>query len=252
MASRMTYRPRWTDRDRPPFGMRPLWYASEEEGQAFFEEFVAAIPERVAMLECAVRSTKGFSRWRATFQRDTIEPLARWAVKVCERVPVEESVIIERIKETYGDQWPVFYKSPQTHKYYEHEWTPWTSFVCIDAGIYLGEAVRHSRPDKWVWRRYAKARTACNYNHPVLTLMGEYVMGGMWPVGIAANMFDPPQDPKPWTPPWFVEVFDNWCNRANIWGGSGPGTCPLTKRQERFLANREKELEKYRPQYSKG
>lgn len=51
---------------------------SKVELEEYFNWFFRSLPERVAILEGAVRSAKNWPNWRATYGRSSLETLASW------------------------------------------------------------------------------------------------------------------------------------------------------------------------------
>lgn len=148
----------------PPF-MKPAHEMTRKEADIYFRWYIEQMPERITVLQRAVRSTEGdaqFKNWEGDLTPDSLLVLGQWfAGNIYTAPPSEEFKrkhleSLEKIPEKYRSMFsmPDFVFVDLTY-----------SLIC-DLGMYLGETIRKRFP--YVeWRLWTKKRYVYS-NQPVL------------------------------------------------------------------------------------
>lgn len=179
------------------------------ESQAFLGEFVRRIPERTAALERLVRSSEGFSRWRADGSEGSLKKLGAWVLRILERRELssrEKKAVL-----WINPQLPEAIQEDLERKVMEEQawvFTPWSLAVLLDIGMHMGDLLHKAHPTtRWI---RCTSKHSHEHNHP---LLGYGKNWGFEPIGLpqrtAARMFEGDR-----TSERFHEIYQIWSEEA--------------------------------------
>lgn len=130
---------------------------SDRQAEIYFESFVEGIPQRLAELQRAIK-TSGDAGLLLDYSFDSLSPLGNWFGNNIETVLLSEDALIEK-KERYP-AWLHDHISPYTL-------TLETVSLIMDVGIYFAETLRHRNPIlKWALLQLPSSDIA--YHQPVV------------------------------------------------------------------------------------
>jgi hypothetical protein len=160
----------------PPFTLK-FDEMSKQELKDYNAWFLNQIPERIAILEKAVRSTVGFADWRVDYSPESLDKLGAWFFERAEkrkRTKEEMESIYEnipdRLKDIEIDDW---------------ELTNRTFSIAIDIGMYLSQVFLKNIPGlKWQHKTSGSKRWV-DYGQPVLSGFGVQVFN---PTGMMVTL----------------------------------------------------------------
>jgi hypothetical protein len=147
----------------------PLIKSSKEmtrrEAKMYFAWFVECIPERIAILEQAVRSSKvpRYQNWAADLLPESLDILGEWFSENIVIAPPSEEFKEKRLKSL--DAIPARYRPLAEMP--EYVFVDVTYSFMIDLGMYLGETLRKRLPDL-EWQLWTKNKKDAVYHKPVL------------------------------------------------------------------------------------
>lgn len=159
------YRP-WLMPGRTPVSERDFAAMNPRDAEAFVQEFIGRIPERVEQLRQLVRSSSDLRAWEPDMTERSLKPLGGWLlqiVKLRKRRPTDQ---LGRIK----NQLPVGLMEKDlpiaqpTHEIVSSSYSP-----IMDVGIYVGEVIR-AKDKRWVWHRCRSTPSVHGSNQPILTV----------------------------------------------------------------------------------
>jgi hypothetical protein len=143
----------------PPFTLK-FDEMSKQELNDYNTWFLNQIPERIAILEKAVRSTTGFADWRVDYSPESLDKLGAWFFKQAERRKrtKEEMESIcknmpDRLKNIEVDDW---------------ELTNRTFSIAIDIGMYLSQVFLKNIPGLEWQHKTSGSKRWVDYGQPVL------------------------------------------------------------------------------------
>ena len=157
---------------QPPFTLK-FREMSKRELADYAKWFHASIPERIAQLESAVRSTPGYESWRATAEPETLGSLGAWFVDhvtVRPRSPEEIAQLQQR---------SAMLASPPTT-----DLTNETFSLAMDIGMYFARTLQQAYP-QLQWTQYLDNKKFAHYGQPVLIGFGVVPLN---PVHIAVTL----------------------------------------------------------------
>jgi hypothetical protein len=140
---------------QPPFTLK-FWEMSKKELKAYFEWFMAMIPERVGELADAVRHSPGFEDWRPDYTPDSLDALGEWFASQVETRPRTEEELQE-----IRDSSRVPVDIPR------EELTNRTFSLAMDVGMYLSQVLVRNHPELR-WQQPLGGKTFVDYGQPVL------------------------------------------------------------------------------------
>jgi hypothetical protein len=149
-----------------------LFKLSREDLKKYNDWFVAVIPERIGVLESAVKKSPGYANWIATFDPSSLRELGDWFVSKA-RVRDRSEVELKEIKERLLFDMSVSDK----------ELTNETVAIAIDLGMYFGSILLKKHP-KLHWGYKADNKKFVDYGQPIIVGFGLAVLN---PVRIAVN-----------------------------------------------------------------
>ena len=127
---------------QPPFKTLDTTEMSRAEIREYYQWFINSIPERVTVLEQTVISTKGSEKWRADYSPDSLPQLSVWFT---ENISTRPRTQEEKLAMCAGG--PAWF-GPEALA--DWELTVRTFSLCVDIGMYLGEALVRNNPElKW-------------------------------------------------------------------------------------------------------
>jgi len=172
-----SYRP-WIIPGRTPAFAEDFYRMTWRQVDAFVSEMIRRIPERLGELERYVRSTDGFSGWRANYSVRSLAALGPWLHKV---LRIRRLTARERRPKVIG-------KLPKGITVSDIPFGPgWCDFaivdkcrsVLVDTGLYVGEALRQRYSDSLWCRSTADSRDS-EFHQPILAF-GASSKGGYPP-----------------------------------------------------------------------
>jgi hypothetical protein len=177
-ASKAKYKP-WIWPGRTPARPADFHAMTWREAETFVRELVERLPERIAELEKCIRSTRGYSRWRANLTRRSLEDLGPWLADVLyvrpltaeERRPKLLKPLPKGI--TLADL-----PTNPTGEMPDVEFTDDSFSPLADVGFYLGEVLRKRNP-AWHWCRSRARKEYFDCNQPILAFGVEERWGYM-------------------------------------------------------------------------
>lgn len=196
----------WLDGVRSPEQYDAMHW---REARAFLEAFVRRIPERVEALERLVRSSRGFSRWRADGSEESLKRLGAWVLRTLERreLSLEEKKAALWINPELPE---AIQRDLERRVLREPRWafTPWSQAVLLDIGMHMGDLLhRAHRTTRWI---RCTSKHSREHNHP---LLGYGKNWGFEPIGLpqrtAARMFEGDR-----TSDGISEIFAIWDEKA--------------------------------------
>ncbi len=148
----------------PPFTLR-FREMSKKELEAYYNWFLAAIPDRVRILAAAVRETPGFEGWEPDLTPESLGPLGRW---LASRVRTRPRTAEEKDR-IYAQSPPLLRQVPVP----DLELTMETYSLAIDVGMYFSQVLLNNIPSLR-WSHSIKGRRdAVDYGQPVLEGFGK-------------------------------------------------------------------------------
>jgi hypothetical protein len=183
---------------KPPFA-RNLRDMSTAELKSYRAWFLEAIPTRIRELQGAIISSNGFENWQPDGSSASIEALGVWLCDQVETRP-RTAAEIERIKEKAAFDFGVSTK----------ELTDRTFSLAMDAGMYLGEALRAQFPHL-EWHQPRNSKKFVDFGHMVLLGFGQTMLN---PVRILANFCYGIASGKE-TGARLAEVYGRWFSHAS-------------------------------------
>jgi len=148
---------------QPPFTLK-FDEMSKKELKDYNQWFLSSIPERVAILTTAVKSTEGSGEWEPDYSPKSLEALGQWFAKQVETRQRSE----EEIQAILGNQKP-FKVGVESQTITER-----TISLSIDIGMYLSEVLRKSHPSL-KWDQVLAKKKHVDYGQPVLVGFGSVV-----------------------------------------------------------------------------
>lgn len=139
---------------------------TRKEAITYFEWFVAQIPERIAVLEQAVRSTSitQYQMWVANRSPDSLATLCKWLAEHISVMPPDEKYREQYLKdlENIPAQHRAIFSGVPGYVF-----TDETYSLVIDVGMYLGEVLRKRFP-YLEWHLCTQPKRHIDYHEPVL------------------------------------------------------------------------------------
>lgn len=148
----------------PPF-MKPAHEMTRKEADIYFRWYIEQMPERITVLQRAVRSTEGdaqFKNWEGDLTPDSLLVLGQWFAGNIYTAPPSEEFKRKRLEslEKIPEKYHSMFSMPQ------FVFVDLTYSLICDLGMYLGETIRKRFP--YVeWRLWTKKRYVYS-NQPVL------------------------------------------------------------------------------------
>jgi hypothetical protein len=157
---------RWIGTPGTPVTEADFHAMSTLEANRFVKELVRRVPERMEEVERYIRSTRGFSSWRADCSPDSLAPLGKWLAKVVKTRPLTEAERTPRVigrlpKGISLTDIPVDSESLVTV-------AEESMSELVDVGMYYGQTLVH-RDRVWCWRRNRCTPSVLGYNQPVIS-----------------------------------------------------------------------------------
>jgi hypothetical protein len=149
---------------RPPV-LKPTHSMTPEEAREHYQWFISSIPQRILVLEGAVRSSGGeFANWNADMTPESLDVLAWWLQNnVSLRGKTDQEI------EESAQYWNMSAQEALDSRLVQPtELSDETISLAMDSGMYLGEVLRNNNP-LLTWRHFTKRRSDINYQKPVLT-----------------------------------------------------------------------------------
>ncbi|MFC3653315.1 hypothetical protein ACFONN_17270 [Dyella humi] len=154
---------------------------SKRELADYQEWFLDILPERIRILEDTVRTTPGFERWRADETPDSLDTLGEWLptqVETRARTSEELAQVREQMQPQFRDILPV----------QAWELTNRTYSLAMDGGMYLGQVMLRTHPERLQWGQDLRDRRNVDYGQVVIVGTGVVPMNTVgFLVGIAQN-----------------------------------------------------------------
>ncbi len=134
---------------------------SAKEARAYAAWFHAVLPERVAILSRAVRSTPGFEQWERNRTPESLDVLGRWFGEQVEMVSrTDEELAVEQSKMILPIE--VAKERPSDR----------TISVAIDVAMYFSQVVlKNVRGTSW--SQVLRSKRSIDYGRPVITGFGK-------------------------------------------------------------------------------
>ncbi len=149
---------------KPPFSLE-FNSMSKEELKGYYKWYLNIIPERMKILERAVKSTKGYEDWKADYSPDSLIKLGQWFYENVETRKLTE----EEIKAVY-DNSPEWFREVEIEDW---ELTRKTISLSIDIGMYLANVFIKNHPQvKW-YHCIRCSKNNIDYGKPVLKGFGK-------------------------------------------------------------------------------
>jgi hypothetical protein len=133
---------------------------SREELRKYNDWFVAVIPERIGILESAVKKTPGYESWVANFDPSSLRGVGNWYMskaKLRDRSEAELKEIKARL---------LFDVSVP-----DKELTDETVAIAIDLGMYFGSVLIKNYP-ALNWDCHANDKKFADYGQPIIVGFG--------------------------------------------------------------------------------
>lgn len=130
-----------------------------KEGKITFEWFLSIIPERMAVLEKAVR--EDFPAWRADYTRESLYDLGKWV-----KAHVKMRKLGKQEKETIIRERKMGKFQADLIRETEEKLSPGSERIRFDVGIYLGETLRKNM--EYLEWHLEKRKSMASFNTPVL------------------------------------------------------------------------------------
>lgn len=143
----------------PPFTLK-FREMSKNELEDYNRWFLSQIPERIAILEKTVQSTRGFEDWKADYRPESLDKLGEWFVcQVAKRKRTEEET-----KKIYAKA-PDWFKAVEINDW---ELTNRTFSIAIDIGMYVSQVFLKNNPGL-SWEHTTKgSKKWVDYGQPVI------------------------------------------------------------------------------------
>lgn len=157
---------------QPPFELK-FREKSKKDLVAYRQWFHAVMPERIAELTKAVRSTAGSRNWEADLTPDSLGPLGEWfrgQVETRKRTDAEMGEIRSRL--TFPIDVP------------GEELTSSSFSLAMDIGMYLGQVILRNLPGAR-WDQPLKNSKFVDYGQPVIMGLGTVPLN---PIRIAVTL----------------------------------------------------------------
>ncbi len=140
---------------------------STAEVKIYCSWFLQAIPERIRLLERAVRATSTYGTWRADYTTASLYPLGDWFAQQAEtrkRTPQEREAIYQNS--------PAWFRAVEIS---DSALTSRTLSLAVDIGMYVGEVFVHNLPTAH-WHCVTKgSRRFVDYGQPVVGGFGKNI-----------------------------------------------------------------------------
>jgi hypothetical protein len=180
---------------------------TRKEAKAYFDWFVAQIPERISLLEKLVRSSAApqYQTWAATRLPDSLDVLGRWLAEHIEIVPLsaeQRQTFMEQLQ-AIPEQYREIFDAPS------FVFSDATNSLIVDIGMYLGEVLR-SRLPHLDWQLSTKHKKDVHYQEPVLAGFRKGITSN--PVALVSSFAGGLANNK-YQPARLREIFDNWVYR---------------------------------------
>lgn len=148
---------------QPPFTL-VFREMSKKELRAYYDWFLAQVPQRIDILINAVHATTGYEDWSADYSPDSLNALGKWFAG---QVETRDSTP-EEIEEIYRDS-PAWFQQVEIDT---RELTNRTFSLAIDIGMYMSQVfLRHV--DGLSWKHVIKgSKNYVDYGQPVITGFG--------------------------------------------------------------------------------
>lgn len=165
---------------QPPFTL-DFPRMSKRELADYREWFLDILPERILILEDAVRTTPGCERWRANESPDSLNTLGEWFATQIEirALTAEESAQLRQ-------EMPPQFKGILPIE-------PWelanrTYSLAIDVGMYLGQVMLKTHPARLRWDQDLRDKRDADYGQVLIVGTGVVSMNTVrFLVGMAKN-----------------------------------------------------------------
>jgi hypothetical protein len=150
---------------------QPFHTLTRKEAKTYYNWFIALIPERIALLEQAVRSSYGkeYRTWSADMTPTSLDLLGQWFTEHMTTRPFSErdrrKVFESLNKDVPPKYWGIFDQP-------EYVLTMETHSLIVDVGMYLGEVFR-TRYSQVQWQLYTRGKYWHSYHEPVLSGFGK-------------------------------------------------------------------------------
>lgn len=179
---------------QPPFTL-DFPSMSKKELKAYFEWFLASIPERVGQLVGAIQETIGFEDWQGDFTPSSLDRLGEWfASQVEVRARTNDEI------QTIESQTQFRIEIPRW------ELTNRTFSIALDVGMYVSQVFLQSLP-ALKWHQPLGGKTFVDYGQP--TLVGREIKLGFNPVRMMVTQAYGLAD-KSRTPADLLEIYNIW------------------------------------------
>jgi hypothetical protein len=166
---------------RPPFTL-DFPSMSKRELADYRVWFLDVLPERIRILEEAVRTTPGHDQWRADETPGSLDILGEWlASQVETRVRTSEELAQQReqVEPKFRETLPVQL----------WELTNRTYSLAMDGGMYLGQVMLRTHPARLRWDQDLKDRRFADYGQVLIVGTGVVPMNTVrFLVAIAKNV----------------------------------------------------------------
>jgi hypothetical protein len=157
---------------QPPFTLK-CHEMPKQELQAYFSWFQNVLPQRIAELNKAVRSTPGFEAWEPNLTPKSLDLLGEWFIgQVATRPTTPEEIEELKSQLTFPIDIP------------EEELTNRTFSLAMDIGMYFGEVVRKNVA-RARWDQPLRNKKFVDYGQPVIVGHGSVPLN---PVGVAISL----------------------------------------------------------------
>jgi hypothetical protein len=153
---------------QPPFTLN-FPEMSKKELKAYFRWFQEIMPERIAQLASAVKSSPGFETWQPDFSPNSLDALGDWFATQVETRPRTQEEI-----DAFNAQ------SPYSIERSDRELTNRTFSLAVDIGMYLSQVFLQNHPSL-KWDQPLGSKRFIDYGQPVLIGFGD--LGPANPVG---------------------------------------------------------------------
>lgn len=143
---------------------------SNQDLKRYYDWFLCALSERLAILESSVRETPGCEAWVADFNPDSLVNLAEWfASRVAVRGRTEGELKSIEARLMFPTEVP------------QEELTDETFSIAMDVGMYFGSVLLKKHPSLR-WDQKTDSKRFADYGQPVIVGFGTAILN---PVRIA-------------------------------------------------------------------
>jgi hypothetical protein len=166
---------------QPPFTL-DFPRMSKRELADYREWFLDILPERIRVLENAVRTTPGFERWRADETPGSLDTLGEWLTTQVET----RACTPEKLMQEWEEMPPQFKGILPIESW---DLTNRTYSLAMDGGMYFGQVMLRTHPERLQWGQDLRDRRSIDYGQVLIVGTGVVSMNTVgFVVGVAKSL----------------------------------------------------------------